>query len=194
MFNRNEFAAQSTRLKYFEYFLLKMHAFFPANKNLYLNDLSVLKCQKLLFFTVAVNTQSKLHKSVLGNEIFNDFKAYQYGPVEETIYNSLKEQNNELSHINLTFKKSELKFDRAGLQDVINGIADSGILDREILNLIDSSINDLNKKNPFLVKYSPFNLVELTHKWRCWSFSYQKNPRSPILIADIENESMTFAL
>lgn len=194
MFNRALYLNQPEVLRYFEYFLLKtLQWSISENKN-FKNDLSVLKCQKLLFFTTAINCKASVNKSALIHNVFSNFKAYQYGPVEENVYNLLKGNNNELSHIKLTFKSLDLKFDLGNLESSISAMESVNELDKTVLGIIRSAIEDLKSKNKNLIKYTPFNLVELSHRWRCWNYSYSQGNRTDIRSKSIEEESMIFSL
>ncbi|MEQ7799770.1 hypothetical protein ABDJ41_08135 [Pedobacter sp. ASV1-7] len=194
LLNLPSFTTQQLPLQYFEYFLMRTLQWLKKESDASQNDLSVLKCQKLLFFTTAINCQSSVNEAILAKQIFNHFKAYQYGPVEENIYNLLKVNNNQLSHITLTFKSLELAFDAGHLNLAIADIEKESGLDSSVLNSITSSIEDLSNKNKNLVRYSPFNLVELSHRWRCWNYSYVEGIRADISWKSIAEESMIFSL
>jgi uncharacterized phage-associated protein len=194
LLNQALYNNQPEVLRYFEYFLLKTLQWSMIENKSSINDLSVLKCQKLLFFTTAINCKATVNKSVLINNIFSDFRAYQYGPVEENVYLSLKRNNNELSHTKLTFKSLELKFHPENIELLIAEMEAVGQLDKSLLKIINSAIDDLKVKNKSLIKYTSFNLVELSHRWRCWNYSYSLGARTEIDSASIEGESMIFSL
>lgn len=155
---------RENKLKYFEYFLINALSKLGSRRN----DFSVLKTQKLLFFTVAAQS-NVLSDFILGESLFDDFRAYQYGPVEHTVYTSLKLNQNRLSLMKIDNRGTEV-LDFRNIDELKNETAKE--LETNIVFSIDSALNELIKINPNILNYSAFNLVELSHRWKCWSNNY----------------------
>ncbi|MCS4228905.1 type II toxin-antitoxin system antitoxin SocA domain-containing protein [Sphingobacterium sp. BIGb0165] len=152
------------KLKYFEYFLIHALSKFGRQKN----DFSVLKTQKLLFFAVAA--QSNIPSDfVLGESLFNDFKAYQYGPVEHTVYSTLKSRNNTLTFVKIDNRETSYLAINS-LDSMKSELAKE--LDSRVLRSIEFALDSLIRINNNIINYSAFNLVELSHRWKCWSNNY----------------------
>jgi uncharacterized phage-associated protein len=144
----------------FEYYVIKLLEWYndiaSNNGN---NDLSTLKVLKLLFFGSAISAEELLEDTLLDRP-FNAFYAMPYGHVESEIYDSIRRKefpnltiNNSSSSIDLT-----LQFPEGG----------------DIKNKIDTSIQKLREANPKLILMSPFQLVELSHRWYSWQFYFSK--------------------
>ncbi|MCW2261697.1 MULTISPECIES: type II toxin-antitoxin system antitoxin SocA domain-containing protein [Sphingobacterium] len=171
------------KLKYFEYFLIHALTKFGGQKN----DFSVLKTQKLLFFAVAA--QSNIPSDfVLGESLFNDFKAYQYGPVEHTIYSTLKSQNNTLTYVKIDNRGTNF-FEYRSLEEIKSEMSQG--LDSKIVRSIDLALNSLMTINPNIINYSAFNLVELSHRWKCWSNHYS-NDNTAIPFIEIKTDNQYY--
>lgn len=143
------------KLNYFEYFLSVL---LDKVDNAMNNDFSILKVQKLLFLTVAIDS-GKNKNNILINNIFDNFVAMPYGHVESDIYSAIR--SDEFKFYSITSSKTLIK--------------DSKQFDVEILELestkktsIDLAINTLLLENKSLLNESPFNLVELSHQYRSW--------------------------
>lgn len=131
------------------------------NKNIYSsdelfnkqNDFSKIKVMKLLFFMTAINSnQNNLLK------IFNKFYAMPYGHVEHDIHENISElKRYKISNYKLIIKKNfKENFD----------------LSLSLKDEIDSSIKLLKEAHFGLINYKPFDLVDLSYKWRSWRVVY----------------------
>ena len=116
------------------------------------NNLSKIKVIKLHFFASSTENEAL--------DIFDNFHALPYGHVESTVYDNL----NNLTHF---------RVDNIGLTllcelDQINGqsVENNAIIDRTVINLIE-----LNKD---LISLNPFDLVEISHRWFSWNFTFQE--------------------
>ena len=140
----------TTKQDYFEYIIEKL-----AEKNKDLSSYTTLKSLKLLFFVVAIS------ESTEGNllSIFDKFYAMPYGPVESDVYDSLFK--NELKKYKISSSGCDIKNDRAIIE----------IEEQEKIK-IDNSINNLLMENPDILNYTPFKLVDLSHKWSCWKICF----------------------
>ncbi|RZK60216.1 MAG: DUF4065 domain-containing protein [Pedobacter sp.] len=128
------------------------------------NNFSVLKSLKLLFFVSAANSEPS-KKSLLLEDVFDEFFALPYGHVESSVYKEIKNQNGALNYYHINNSKVSL-LENADLA-VFEGLAP------EITNEIDASIGYLKEANKFLVKMSPFDLVNLSHAWYSWQKYYK---------------------
>lgn len=121
-----------------------------------LNDFTTLKLIKLLFLVVGVSSTEQERGLT---DIFDNFVAMPYGPVESDIYNAI--QSNKLSKYCITSSQCKIKDGNA----IIN-------LDDNQRQTIDRAITLLFKKNPNILQCQPFELVDITHKWSCWRICY----------------------
>lgn len=162
-----------SKIVLFEYFLKKLIDWYCDYYGIELNEfndhsfnnLSKLKVIKLHFFACSTSEEAL--------NIFDDFHAMPYGHVESGVYNRL----NELTFFTIGNAKLTIN-DLNGLQNV------------QIDSVIDDAVNNLKKINPSLISLDPFDLVELSHKWFSWRYSFQQarkigqysKPISPQLI------------
>ena len=121
-----------------------------------LNDFTTLKLIKLLFLVVGVSSTEQERGLT---DIFDNFVAMPYGPVESDIYNAI--QSNKLSKYCITSSQCKIKDGNA----IIN-------LDDNQRQTIDRAITLLFEKNPNILQCQPFELVDITHKWSCWRICY----------------------
>lgn len=159
----------------FEYVLYQLNNWYkiayPTSED---NDISILKALKLLFFISAVNSKKDSGETLL-DEVFNNFVAMPYGHVESDIYSIIK--NKEL----LTTK---IDNSRTSISEEF----DPKSLDQNLRNKIDESIERLKSLNFDLIKYSPFDLVELSHAWYSWKYYFAKARRNHTYSESIPNE------
>lgn len=137
---------------YFEYLIDSLS---QRNNNSF-DGFTTLKLIKLLFLVVGV---SSTEQNTGLTEIFNNFVAMPYGPVESDIYNAI--QKNELNKYNITSSQCKIKNPNATIR-----------LDNNQKQTVDDAIDLLLKKNPRILQCQPFELVDITHKWSCWRICY----------------------
>ncbi len=166
---------------YFEYVVKKLLDWYSENgKNVSNNDFSILKTLKLLFFVSAANS-SKGRNSFLLDEVFNNFTAMPYGHVESDIYEAIKKNNGELEYFTINNNKTTTNTGKD--PELI-----SDLLELDIKNEIDYSINVLKQKNSRLVLLAPFSLVNLSHAWYSWQHFYSLAERSHSRSCNIPSE------
>lgn len=173
------------KISAFEYLLFKLvewHKELTGNDE---NDISVLKALKLLFFVSAVGT-TKDSKSTLMDDLFQNFVAMPYGHVESEIYDYIK--NGSLS--NITINNSTT---------IIKSSFDINDVDKEIRSRIDDALYMLRSINNDLIKYSSFDLVDLSHSWYSWQLNYREarikgNKSQKIEVLDIMSEEKIYQL
>lgn len=152
----------------FKYFLMKMFEWYKQKGGKpEENDFSALKVLKLLFFVCATETQfpHSDEKDLL--DLFNDYYAMPYGPVEDEVYREFKTSE---APFNGLFKKKDGQpvFEYAILENETN----EG-LESEWKKYIDTSVKTLISKNSELVMQGAFDLVTITHYWSCWKTNYK---------------------
>lgn len=128
------------------------------------NDLSKLKCLKLLFFVSAVNTTRESQNSLL-DIAFGDYVAMPFGHVESTIYSELIARKGELNFYIIDNQKTSLR-NQVAIENLDTQI------DPAIKLEIDNSINALKQINSKLILFAAFDLVDLSHKWYSWKRYY----------------------
>lgn len=137
---------------YFEYLIDSLS---QRNNNSF-DGFTTLKLIKLLFLVVGVSSTDQNRGLT---EVFDNFVAMPYGPVESDIYNAI--QKNELNKYNITPSQCKIKNPNATIR-----------LDNHQKKVIDDAIDLLLEKNPRILQCQPFELVDITHKWSCWRICY----------------------
>ncbi|MDR1717347.1 MAG: SocA family protein [Prevotella sp.] len=116
---------------------------------------SKLSLLKLLFLGAAIKTDED--SDLL--DVFNNFSALPYGPVESDVYNGIIEDN--IPRYTIGDRSIQIKEN----DPIIN-------IQEELRLRIDNSINTLRNTNPNLINSDAFELVEITHKWKSWADAY----------------------
>lgn len=162
------------KLKAFEYFVFKLTEWYKEAYecgNLEGNDLSKLKIFKLHFFTTAI-TASPTENGLLG--VFDEFYALPFGPVESDVYSNL----DDLEYFRITNSTLVLK-QELNVDDICS---------TEFKEQIDTAVTKIQSAYFNLIKASAFDLVELSHKWSCWSIVFDFAKRKQSLSAKIPPE------
>ncbi|QSB27685.1 hypothetical protein [Flavobacterium sp. CLA17] len=147
----------------FEYYVVKLlEWYYEIAGNNGNNDLSTLKVLKLLFFGSAISAEETGIDTLLDGP-FNTFYAMPYGHVESEIYDSIRRKEFH----NLTINNSSSNID-------LTLIFPEG----EIKNQINVAIQKLKEANSKLILMTPFELVELSHRWYSWQFYFNKAQRN----------------
>jgi len=125
------------------------------------NDLSILKVIKLSFFVVA-----NKHESLL--PIFNNYYAMPLGHVESDIYNHIRLTNGDFTAFIISPSGTIIK------DEFLDSLSEGNFIDIEthIKSAIISSILTLKNSNPNLIKYTGYQLVELSHQWYSWKRTF----------------------
>lgn len=152
---------------------------FPGkNDDDFFSNSSKLSLLKFLFLVSAVKANDG--SDLL--EIFTDFSALPYGPVESDIYNAIIAD--EIPKY--TIGDRSIWLNEKPL-----------VANEDIERKIRKAIESLKEKNPNLIKSNASQLVNITHKWRSWSETYdfaefigQKG--MPMNINDIRNDNNRF--
>lgn len=132
---------------------------------------------KLLFLVSAISKKEEDISDLL--DVFDDFYALPYGPVEIDIYNAIN--NNEIP---------DFEIDGNSLREKKEKSANYSSIDTE---RIYKNIKCLKEKNNRLINYSSSELVNLTHRWESWSNAYSfatflGKLKMPMFVEDIKND------
>lgn len=114
---------------------------------------SKLSVLKLLFLTAVPKIEGE--RDLL--DVFDNFHALPYGPVESDIYNAI--QDKKLPSYVIT-ERSIVKKENVILPYKI-----------EDYTQIKDAVDTLKAKNKNLILLNAFSLVEITHKWESWKQS-----------------------
>lgn len=142
--------------EYLVYHLIKWYKDVTSNKRHDINrHFSRLTALKLLFFVSTIKDTENEDKDLL--DIFNNYCAMQYGPVEIDIYTAIV--------------KEETKFYRFGVHELT--IMDQEekldtLLNENDKNKIDRAIFLLKKRNSKIISYPVSKLIDISHKWDAW--------------------------
>lgn len=141
------------KIQYFEYIVSKLIEWYEdvkeENDESFEKHFSRIVVMKLLFFVAAVKNEKG--EDLL--DIFNDFYAMQYGPVEGEIYTAMEEER--LVYYSFpVFPIPELE---------IKEKPEMGSQEQ-----VDEAIKALRGKNPKLVRYTSSKLIVLSHRWLSW--------------------------
>lgn len=114
-----------------------------------------IKAMKLLFLASAPKKDGG--EDLL--DIFDNFYAMPYGPVEIDVYNAIQED--KLPSFSVKYRSIE---PREGAEPY-NAKRYNG----KIYHRVRNAVNALREKNENLVLLKSFELVELTQRWHAWS-------------------------
>lgn len=136
----------------FDYMLSLFEQWYKEEGKEFMNfqNCSKLSVLKLLFLTAAPKREGA--SDLL--DVFNNFHALPYGPVESDIYNAI--QDKRLPSYIVT-ERSVVKKENAILPYKI-----------EDYTRIKDAVDTLKEKNKHLILLNAFSLVEITHKWESW--------------------------
>ncbi|WP_125147156.1 type II toxin-antitoxin system antitoxin SocA domain-containing protein [Alistipes finegoldii] len=159
------------KIPYFDYFISQIifkrfndnesNLDLIIRRNINRCGLNKLKLLKLLFFVSVL----KVDEQYLLDDIFDNFYAMPYGPVESDVYNNISTLTNYIvGNGNISLKEH----------------ADFSYPDKAndpLYSRIDKCINVLYDKNPSLFNMPTFDLVELTHKADSWRIVFAEAQR-----------------
>lgn len=144
-------SSQNIKNKLFEYLVFLLEQW--KNEIQATGAFTKLRLQKILFFAVAINATEKNHPLL---DVFNNFYAMPYGPVELDIYESMKK--NEFEHIKFNGIECQPHFQNFD----VSSIDPSYKLD------IDHAVQSLKEVGFDYLSAPVYDLVEITHKWSAW--------------------------
>ena len=148
----------SNKIQCFEYILYQLISWY---KELRPTDVSLLsftrlKVLKLLFFVSVIRQEDE--PDLL--DIFNNFYAMQYGPVESDVYNAI--QANMLPSYIAEYRSIERRKECIDFPSEYKGPE---------YEPIQNAVKELRTKNENLIELNAFELVEITHKWNSWNLA-----------------------
>lgn len=124
-------------------------------------SLNKLKLFKLLFLVSALNVNDKY----LLDDIFDNFYAMPYGPVESDVYNNISSLPNYIVGNTTISLKSKANLNYS------NHTSDP------LYKRVDECVEALYIKNSSLFSMPTFELVELTHKADSWRIVFAEAQR-----------------
>jgi hypothetical protein len=143
---------QSSKNILFEYIVHKLVVCLKAKHEEQGTLLTKLRLQKILFLVASVNA---IPEELGLLQIFNNFHALRYGPVEMDIYNAMKQN---------CFK--QIKFE--GNHCVELDFLDDTRLSLQDREQVDTAFDILGDKIYTYLTMPVFDLVDLTHQWTAW--------------------------
>jgi hypothetical protein len=174
-----------TKLTAFDHVVFRLTEWYGEKYNGWeQNNLSKLKITKLLFFVTAASASTN-DPGLLST--FDNFAALPYGHVESDIQDHMNDSfNYEITKLNVQFKPGVKEY-------FLNPD-----FDRRIISNIDKAVANLKTKNPNLINYNQFDLVDLSHRWQSWKTVFslaKKNGKFSMKIPRemIMNEPKIFA-
>lgn len=125
------------------------------------NDLSIVKVIKLSFFVVA-----NKHETLL--RTFDKFYAMPLGHVEREVYDYIRSNNGSFTSFTISPSGTIIK------RDFIESLSEENFsnVDSTIKQSIKTSIQELKNSNRNLIKYTGYQLVELSHMWYSWKRTF----------------------
>ena len=148
----NQVATQ--KIDVFQYILKQVSAWCEkeSGSDVLFKSYSRLTAQKMLFFVASVKYGEEEDQDLL--DIFDNFVAMNYGPVEVDIYQAMKDDD-------LTkYKFKEIKIQ---IDSTVKLNPEGNYQKR-----VDQAILALKKINSKIATYHAFELVEISHQWDCW--------------------------
>lgn len=152
------YTMESNKVLLFEYVMYRLIEWYKeiVSNQQYINKhFSRLTALKLLFFVSTIKDTKDDNKDLL--DIFDNFCAMQYGPVEIDIYTAIVNNNTQL-----------YKF---GVRELIKTSKDNNVFESLLpqdKNRIDRAISLLKDKNYKIVSYPASQLIDISHKWDAW--------------------------
>ncbi len=149
---------KTNKILLFEYLIYCLIEWYKdaVSYNKHLNKhFSRLTALKLLFFVSTIKDTENDNKDLL--DIFDNFCAMQYGPVEIDIYTAIVDGKTQLYQF--------------GVHELIVNSQDNAIFDSLNLqdkNRIDRAIMLLKNRNSKIISYPASILIDISHKWDAW--------------------------
>lgn len=178
----SEILLQQEKKRYlFEYLVFLLKQWRDEQYPNFNEAFSKLKLHKILFLVAAVKATSQSHPLL---EVFNNFYALPYGPVELDIYDSM----NGNAFKRIKFEGNNCKsndLDDCYFEDLNN--AQKQAMIKAIRAIRDMGADYITK--------DPFELVDITHKWTSWQVAMQVaemlgNKRELMSTEDIINSTV----
>lgn len=122
-------------------------------------------------------------------DIFDNFYAMPYGPVESDVYNAMCKD--KLPSFSVKYRSIE---PREGAEPY-----NAKRYNCKLYHRVRNAVNDLREKNEKLVLLNAFELVEITHRWSSWNRAmdfaeFMKQLSAKMSIDSIRDSSKIFDL
>lgn len=158
--------------EYLIYCLIEWYKNAVPNNRHFNKHFSRLTALKLLFFVSTIKDTENGDNDLL--DIFDNFYAMQYGPVEIDIYTAIVE--------------GKTQFYKFGVHELIENSQDNKIFDSlnyQDKDRIDRAIMLLKNRNPKIISYPASILIDISHKWAAWqnamSVAFMLGRRSEVM-------------
>lgn len=142
----------------FEYLVFRLDEWNKQLNNTNKIQLSKLRLQKILFLVCACDATKENFKLL---NIFDNFSALPYGPVEIDIYETMK-RDNAFEHLHFIENRCVYKDLNESMFETIS---------KDERGWIDDAIQKFKDEGKEYLTMPVFDLVEITHKWTVWSIS-----------------------
>lgn len=143
------------KIEAFDYMLQLFEEWRDSHEELKNEPFPKLKAMKLLFLAAAPKEQGG--SDLL--DIFDNFYAMPYGPVEIDIQKAMCED--KLPSFSVKYRSIE---PREGAEPY-----NAKRYNDKFYHRVRNAVNDLRKENEKLVLLNAFELVEITHRWSSWN-------------------------
>lgn len=147
--------SQNVKIQCFKQIVYELHRWWIEENSDKENDLNITKVMKLLFFVSGADSKNHLF------DVFDKFQAWQYGHVEADVYSFYSEKDGAFG--NFTIDRNRLVF-----KDEYPLESDS------FSEKIKNNIQILKDKNPDLISYDTFRLVDINHTYYSWDIYYNR--------------------
>lgn len=119
-----------------------------------------LRLQKILFLVCAWNVDNTNRKLL---DVFNQFYALPYGPVEIDIYDAMK-SNQSFQHI--SFNGNECIYSK-----LVSSMFTS--ISSVYRKWIDEAVDNFIRNDRKYLTMPVFDLVDITHRWTAWKITME---------------------
>jgi uncharacterized phage-associated protein len=159
----------------FEYFVFQLEQWKQEKHPRFHVSFTKLKLQKILFLVASVKSKENTYPLL---NVFNRFYALPYGPVEIDIYDAM----NDSSFKNISFigNECQTRFTKESFAE----------LDQSLVLAMTEAIQAIKNMGVDYISMTPFELVDITHKWTSWQVAMQvaemcNSKREPMSTNDI---------
>ena len=119
-----------------------------------------LKLQKILFLVASYNADKDNHPLL---DVFNNFYALPYGPVEIDIYDYMN--NSDFDYI--SFQRNDCILN-TNIKELENAKDEST---KEAMTAMKESLDKIKNMGVDYIVMPTFDLVNITHKWTTWKIA-----------------------
>lgn len=146
--------------KLFEYLVYLLEEWRKEKYPNYKEKFTKLKLQKILFLVSSYKATTNYHPLL---NVFDNFYACTYGPVEMDIHESMCDSNFEF----IIFENHECVI-KSNIEDIKKDADDELI---ELMKCLENTINEIKESEVDYITVGGFDLVDIVQKWTCWIVS-----------------------